>query len=49
MCFQCYQSDDSRHSHQRFYYNRDVITTVEREQCPVAHQTKQVPIPILHH
>ena len=59
MCLQCYQSDDSRHIHQRtdesqilfqpwcHLYTRK--TTVDREQCPAARQTKQVPIAILHH
>ena len=59
MCLQCYQSDNSRHSHQRTnepqilfqpwcnLYTRK--TTVDREQCPAAHQTKQVPIEILLH
>ena len=59
MCLQCYQSDDSRQSHQRtnksqilfqpwcHLYTRE--TTVDRELCPAAHQTKQVPIEILLH
>ena len=59
MCHQCYQSDDSRHSHQQtnepqilfqpwcHLYTRK--TTVDREQCPAAHQTKQVPTEILLH
>ena len=57
MCLQCYQSDDSRHSHQQtnefqilfqpwcHLYTRKI--TVGREQCPAAHQIKQVPIEIL--
>ena len=56
---QCYHSGNSRHSHQRtdesqilfqlwcYLYTRE--TTVDREQCPAARQTKQVPIAILHH
>ena len=58
MCLQCYQSDDSRHIHQRtdesqilfqqwcHLYTRK--TTVDREQCSAARQTKQLPIAILH-
>ena len=59
MCLLCYQSDDSRHSQQRtkesqilfepwcHWYTRK--TTVDREQCPAAHKTKQVPTKILLH
>ena len=58
MCFQCYQSDDSRHSHQRTDESQIIVqpyhlytrnTTGDRDQCPAAHQTRQVPIAILHH
>ena len=59
MGLQCFQSDDSRYNHQQtdksqilfqpwcHLYTRK--TTGDREQCPMAHQTKQVSIEIFHH
>ena len=54
MFLQCYQSDDSRHSHQWTDESQILFqawchlytkkTRDDQEQCPAAHQTKHVPI-----
>ena len=59
MCLRCYQSDDSRHNHQRTNESQILFqpwchlytrkTTVDREQSPTTHQTKQVPTEISLH
>ena len=58
MCLQCYHSDDSRQSSANLRISDSIPTMMsfiynenngDREQCHAAHQTKQMPIEILHH